>query len=264
MANLFFRVDQGNSVNPVVRVDEVFEKTVNDKEQEDKIKQRAKELSLSGDSDSRLIEKAVEWQIKQDNAKMEALRGKWYRFIQMVAGFSNEKISNFFKDDTGGKNPSDPLTNTPSIGSMAQINAAVSGEGGSANEKELGEYLKTRQYLFASAEVRGYIFLQPVAYSHISEAVELLNNMCSTKIDVDELVGSKHSTYLARLVSTRIQITRFLSGRYYSLSANFNRLRTQQHYLIQYFKTHLGSTSRAIGQGGGSATNKLFADLEGM
>lgn len=239
---MFFQVDQSvESVPAVIQVKEV-NSTTNDavKRIQQKMLERAKKLSLNANDPN--LRPAVEFQIKNDEAQINALRNPWYSFIVKVAGFSNEDVSKLWKDIGNDKNSSQPLANTPSLSTISQIDAAAGGKTES-DEKSLGEYLKNRQYFLQSVEVRGYIFLTPIAFSHCGEAVSLLENMCNTKVDLDELIQSKHSTYFARLVSLRIQMSRFLSGRYYSLSSNYDRLRTQQGMLMLYFKKHLGNQS---------------------
>lgn len=241
MSEIFFKLNGSNSDDSVPAVVEVQEV---DNASEDVVKriqqrmlERAKKLSLN--PSDRNLGPAVEFQIKNDEAQMQALRNPWYSFIMKVAGFSNEDVSKFWKDIGNDRAKSQPLANTPQISTIAQIDAAASGTG-DGDDKELGKYLKDRQYFLQSVEVRGYIFLTPICYSHVGEAVSLLENMCRTKVNVDELIQSVHSTYFARLVSLRIQMTRFLSGRYYSLSSNYERLRTQQAMLMEYFKHNLG------------------------
>lgn len=244
MSDMFYQIDQSSSEN-VPSVIEV--KEVNDQKSDalrriqSKMLERAKNLSLN--PNDRNLKPAVEFQIKNDEAQIRALRNPWYNFVVRVAGFSNEDVSKLWKDIGNDRNrDSQPLANTPSLSTYSQIDAAAGGKS-EENERELGEYLKNRQYFLQSVEVRGYIFLTPICYSHVGEAVSLLENMCHTKINADKMIQSEHSTYFARLVSLRIQMTRFLSGRYYSLSSNYDRLRTQQGMLVRYFKSKLGSGS---------------------
>lgn len=246
MSEIFFKLNSDNSdasVPAVVEVNEV------DNASDDAVKRiqqrmldRAKKLSLN--AGDRNLAPAVEFQIKNDQAQIQALRNPWYSFIIKVAGFSNEDVSKFWKDIGNDRARSQPLANAPQLGTIAQIDAAATGAG-EGDDKEIGQYLKDRQYFLQSVEVRGYIFLTPICYSHVGEAVSLLENMCRTKVNVDDLIQSVHSTYFARLVSLRIQMTRFLSGRYYSLSSNYERLRTQQGMLMQYFKQNLGRSSNS-------------------
>lgn len=256
MSGLLYRVD------PVVSVDEVKDYEKLDSEriaQKEGMVERAKQLSLNPSRD-RNLEKAVEFQIRQDEAQMQALRNPWYSFIIKVAGFSNEPLTKFWKDAGSDKDRAQPLANTPSVSQMAQINAAV--EQDNANDdKELGRYLQNRQYFIQSVEVRGYLFLTPTCYAHVCESVSLLERMCGFKINPDKLVQSEHSTYFARLVSLRIQMSRFLSGRYYSLSANYNRLRTQEAHLVKYFQRNLGTGSRGYAMSSGS---DMFSRLESL
>ena len=241
---MFYQIDQSSSeaVPSFIEVKEVDDKK-NDaiRRIQSKMLERAKNLSLN--PNDRNLKPAVEFQIKNDEAQIRALRNPWYNFVVKCAGFSNEDVSKLWKDIGNDRNrDSQPLANTPSLSTYSQIDAAAGGKS-EENERELGEYLKNRQYFLQSVEVRGYIFLTPICYSHVGEAVSLLENMCHTKINVDKMIQSEHSTYFARLVSLRIQMTRFLSGRYYSLSSNYDRLRTQQGMLVRYFKNKLGSGS---------------------
>ena len=97
MANVFFRVNS-DKVSPVVSVDEILENETNDViDNTEKIKERAKNLSIEGSGNSKLLEKAVEFQIKQDKALIHALKNDWYNFVMQIAGFSNESITKFYK-----------------------------------------------------------------------------------------------------------------------------------------------------------------------
>ena len=255
MSDVFYQLDHASdSVPSVIKVNEVDDASESAiKRIRNKMLERAKNLSLN--SNDRNLERAVDFQIKNDEAQIRALRNPWYAFVIKVAGFSNEDVSKFWKDIGNGRNKdSQPLANTPSLGTMAQIDAAAGGKT-ETDEKELGAYLQDRQYFLQSVEVRGYIFLTPICYSHVGEAVSLLENMCKTKVDVDKLIQSHHSSYFARLVSLRIQMSRFLSGRYYSLSSNYDRLRTQQGMLIRYFQQHLGNGAASL-----SASHSSYVD----
>ena len=262
MSDMFFQLNQSSSesLSPVIEVKEVDSTSNNAvKRIQNKMLERAKKLSLN--PNDRNLAPAVDFQIKNDEAQIRALRNPWYSFVIKVAGFSNEDVSKLWKDIGNDRNrDSQPLANTPSLSTFSQIDAAASGKS-EENEKELGEYLKNRQYFLQSVEVRGYIFLTPICYSHVGEAVSLLENMCNTKLNVDELITSIHSTYFARLVSLRIQISRFLSGRYYSLSSNYDRLRTQQGMLVRYFQTQLGKGRRHSGSSSKAAGCTYFEDL---
>jgi hypothetical protein len=261
MSGLFYRVN--NSVEAVVPVNEVKEPKVSgDAEfaQREGMVERAKNLSLGN---NRLLNKAVDFQIRQDEAQIQALKNPWYSFIIKLAGFSNEDITKFWKDMGTGKDKSQPLANTPNVAQMSQINAAVE-QGNEGDDRELGNYLKERQYFLQSVEVRGYLFLTPTCYAHVCEAISLLEKRCRQKINPDELIQSEHSTYFARLVSLRIQMSRFLSGRYYALSANYGRMRTQEAHLIQYFQKELGNNGLRTRAYGSSSSAGLFARLEGL
>ena len=90
--------------------------------------------------------------------------------------------------------------------------------------------------------VKGYMFLTPTAYSHLMEAYELIQQHSRKKLDLEELVCNKdYSTYFARLVAVRIQISRFLGGRYYSAASNHERLLVMNDRLIQWFKNALNT-----------------------
>ena len=263
MSGLFYRVN--NPVEAIVSVDEVKENNVSgDAEfaQREGMIERAENLSL-GRGDGGLLKKAVDFQIKQDEAQIQALKNPWYSFIIKLAGFSNEDITKFWKDMGTGKDKAQPLANTPNVAQMSQINAAVE-QGNEGDDKQLGKYLKERQYFLQSVEVRGYLFLTPTCYAHVCEAISMLEKRCRQKINPDELIQSEHSTYFARLVSLRIQMSRFLSGRYYALSANYGRMRAQEAHLIQYFQRELGNNGLRTTTYGASSSAGLFKRLEGL
>jgi len=266
MSGLFYRVNSSNnSVDPVVAIDEVRNsRAPTDAETAQKagMVERAKNLSL-GRGDGGLLKKAVDFQFKQDEAQMQALRSPWYSFIIKLAGFSNEEVTKFWKDMGTGKDKAQPLANATSASQVSQINAAVE-QGNEGDDKQLGKYLKDRQYFLQSVEVRGYLFLTPTCYAHVCEAISLLEKRCKQNINPDELIQSEHSTYFARLVSLRIQMSRFLSGRYYALSANYGRMRAQEAHLIQYFQKELGNNGLRTRAYGSSSSAGLFARLEGL
>ena len=80
-------------------------------------------------------------------------------------------------------------------------------------------------------------------FGHINESVELIKNHCGIEVDLHGLIESKHQTMFARLVALRMQMSRFLSGRYYSLSGNYGRLMHQTNRVILYFKSYYRSGS---------------------
>ena len=59
---------------------------------------------------------------------------------------------------------------------------------------------------------------------------------------MQEFIESEHAIYFARLVALRMQMSRFLSGRYYSFTSNYNRLMTQTTRMLNYF-SKLGSAA---------------------
>ena len=64
-------------------------------------------------------------------------------------------------------------------------------------------------------------------YGHMNEAQELIQNHCNVSIDLDKFIQSEHSTYFARLVALRMNMSRFLGGRYYTLSNNYGTMMQQ-------------------------------------
>ena len=56
---------------------------------------------------------------------------------------------------------------------------------------------------------------------------------------------SRAQHLLCRLVALRIQLSRFLSGRYYSVASNYKRLLFQQESLVRgYFKAKFNQGAR--------------------
>ena len=105
--------------------------------------------------------------------------------------------------------------------------------------------LQAKGNILRSAEVSGQLLLSPSAYSHLLEAWEIIRHRCNTNVSLDTLVSVEHSTYFARLVALRIQLSRFLSGRYYSVASNYKRLLFQQESLVRgYFKAKFNQGAR--------------------
>lgn len=219
--------------------------------------ERANNLSLTGN----IPESAIEYSERIDYAEKQKYKNKWYQFILKVAGFSTEKVDKLWKKDADQENQrsAGQLTNERSSTSISSIEAASRRYAGSAlveeeldtddvvRGKNIADYVGPRSNFLNAPEIRAELFLSASAYSHILEGKELINNHCKVGLTEDDLVFSEHSTYFARLVATRLQLSRFLSGRYYSLSSNYNRLMANQNRLIRYFKSKFsGGSSRPL------------------
>ncbi len=178
-------------------------------------------------------------------AQEQTMKNNYYRFIMQVAGFANEPIQklwndNFKKDETPLL--SEGLSIRPLDNSKFGVNVKDKKED---TEKEndlmfedtIENQLQAKGNILRSAEVSGQLLLSPSAYSHLLEAWEIIRHRCNTNVSLDTLVSVEHSTYFARLVALRIQLSRFLSGRYYSVASNYKRLLFQQESLVRgYFK----------------------------
>ena len=241
---------------PVVSVPEVKvqrEVGTNNKVISNNKQERANNLSLTGG----IPESAIEYSERIDFAEKQKYKNKWYQFILKVAGFSTEKVDKLWKKDVDQENQrsAGQLTNERPITSISSIEAASRRYAGSSlveqeldtddvtRGKNIADYVGPRSNFLNAPEVRAELFLSASAYSHILESKELINNHCNVNISEEYLVFSRHSTYFARLVAVRLQLSRFLSGRYYSLSSNYNRLMANQNRLIRYFKTNFSESS---------------------
>ncbi len=217
--------------------------------------ERANNLSLAGV----IPESAIEYSERIDFAEKQKYKNKWYQFIMKVAAFSTEKIDKLWKKDVDNENQRSAgvLTNERSGTAISSIEAASKRYAGSrlvrdeldeqdiTTGKNLADYVGPRSNFLNAPEVRGEMFLSASAYGHILEAKELVGNHCNVRVTEDQLVFSKdHSTYFARLVAVRLQLSRFLSGRYYSLSANYGRLMKNQNRLLRYFREKISPSTR--------------------
>ena len=242
--------------SPVIKIDkEIMDKKRKDDVPLDSMQKRAD--NLTGGRTTTLPEPVINLVQNRIFAREKVLQDKYYRFIMQVAGFSNEPLSKLW--DSRNEKGQEALTtaNTNSLAYETKMNldkynqsldgqATIIGDGGNSEqnpaEKAIMKTLRYRGSFLNSAEVTGQFFLTPNAYSHLLEAWEIIRHRCNTDIPLDELVDVEHSTYFARLVALRIQISRFLSGRYYAVSANYKRLIRQQEALIRgYFKSKLSS-----------------------
>ena len=213
----------------------------------DRVKKNADKLTPG---DGKVPKSAVEYIIKVQMARANTMQNPWYKFISMVSSFSTEPMSKFWKKQEDAEKGL-ALINETSGGVFSAIDASADNFDGSElveemgdyfsaqNERKVSDYLKNRRDFLTSPEVMNKLFLTPLIFGHISEAQKMIENFCSVSIDVDNFIQSDHATYFARLVSLRMNISRFLGGRYYTLAGNYGRLIQQQDRLIQYFKCHL-------------------------
>lgn len=198
----------------------------------------------------RMPREAVEYMVKVQLARAQTMQNPYYKFISMVSSFSTEPMSKMWKkqedvergmslisDTTGGVYSAIDAASGDFDGTM--LAKSVGNAMNMKSEKEVSDYVKNRRDFITSPEVYGKLFLTPLIYGHILEAKELIQNHAVVQIDIDTFIQSIHATYFARLVSLRMNISRFLGGRYYTLSGNYGRLMQQTTRLLEYFKCRL-------------------------
>jgi len=199
--------------------------------------------------DGKVPKSAIEYMVKVQMARANTMKNPWYKFISMVSSFSTEPMNKFWKKQEDAEKGL-ALLNETTGGVFSAIDASADTFDGSElaremgdyfveNERQVSDYVKNRRDFLTSPEVFNKLFLTPLIYGHISEAQKMIENFCSVTIDVDNFIQSDHATYFARLVSVRMNISRFLGGRYYTLAGNYGRLMQQQDRLMMYFKCHL-------------------------
>lgn len=216
-----------------------FNKTVN------RVQKKADDL-LPGDG--KVPSDAIKYIVKIQMARASTMENPYYRFISQVSAFSTEPMTKFWKKQEDVEKGFS-LLNDSSGTVFSAIDAAAGEYEGSQlskamgnyfeSEKSVSEYVRNRRDYLTSPEVYGKLFLTPMIYGHMNEAQELIQNHCNVSIDLDKFIQSEHSTYFARLVALRMNMSRFLGGRYYTLSNNYGRLMQQTTRILQYFKTKL-------------------------
>jgi len=217
------------------------------------MKDRAKNL-LSGTT-SKVSNGAIEVIQNRNYAQEKTMQNNYYRFIMQVSGFANEPVQKLWNDNfKKDEKPllSEGLSLAPSTGDLLGANY-TSVEPSKINSEDrqstIEKELEAKGSLLRSAEVSGQLLLSPSAYSHLLEAWEIIRHRCNTNVSLDTLVSVEHSTYFARLVALRIQLSRFLSGRYYSVASNYKRLLFQQESLVRgYFKAKFNQAARPEAQ----------------
>ena len=192
---------------------------------------------------------AIEYFVKAQYALAQTEKNPWYRLAMKISAFSGEPMTKMWKTqaqvETG-----QALLQESSQGLYSAIDSSAGNyEGGDLvqamgsymeqqSEQNVSEYVKNRRDFNLSPQVFGKLFLTPLMFGHINESVELIKNHCGANVDVHHLIESTHQTMFARLVALRMQMSRFLSGRYYSLSGNYGRLMHQTNRVIMYFKSY--------------------------
>ena len=226
---------------PVIKIeDEYLKRRIDGTEKKTTMQERANNL-LSG-SQSNILSGAIKVVQNRNYAQEQTLKNKYYRFIMQVAGFANEPIQKLWNDNfKKDEKPlvSEGLSIRPQGGDSLGVNTVKTQvTNASDHEDVIEKQLQAKGSLIRSAEVSGQLLLSPSAYSHLLEAWEIVRHRCNSNVSLDELVSVEHSTYFARLVALRIQLSRFLSGRYYSVASNYKRLLFQQESLVRgYFKS---------------------------
>lgn len=240
---------------PVIKIeDKYLNKRLEDGKHVSKntMKDRADNL-LSGPY-SAVSRGAVQVVQNRNFAQEQTMKNKYYRFIMQVSGFANEPIQKLWNDKfKKDEKPllSEGLSLAPSSGDPLNYVAGIEPEDIKNYDVQanIEQELQEKGNILRSAEVSGQLLLSPSAYSHLLEAWEIIRHRCNTNVSLDTLVSVEHSTYFARLVALRIQLSRFLSGRYYSVASNYKRLLYQQESLVRgYFKAKFNR------QGGSPAT----------
>jgi len=190
-----------------------------------------------------------------ENSRKEANSSDTYRFILKVAGFANESYSKLWDDKDKAQY---------SVQTLSSQTRGFNIDDGAANKSGMSDQFEDQNLYtdrirsdtvdsnmtraLGRPTVKGYMFLTPTAYAHLLESHELLKQHCHTSLELDEFVcNPKYSTYFARLMATRIQLSRFLGGKYYSAQSNYNRLMQVNNRLIQWFKSNLQRTDVVSG-----------------
>lgn len=234
--------DQG--ISTVIALEnEVDDDDAYESEVEKEVQRVQKNATRLVPGEGQVPEEAIKYMVKVQLARASTAENPWYRFITMISSFSTEPITKLWKDQKQVKEGF-ALSGETSGGVYSAIDAAVKKQGSVLNknykrEQEVGEYVENRRDFLVSPEVYGKLFLSPMIVGHISEAQQLIQNHCHVSIDLDSFIQGEHATYFARLVSLRMNLSRFLSGRYYTLSGNYGRLMTQNARLLEYFKCRL-------------------------
>ena len=238
---------QFSSVIPL-DIPKIDPKTVRDTKR--KVQDRANNL-LPGAA-TKVPSEAVEYVTKVNIARANTMENPWYKFISLVSGLSTEPMSKLWKKQDLVEKQQALLNETNSgVFSALNVGASQQYQGGGLvkntalqqEEQNVSQYVTDRRDFLSSPEVYGKLFLTPLIFAHINEAQQLIENLCNTSIDVDELIKTRHATYFARLVALRMNTSRFLGGRYYHLNSNFGRLQMQTNRLMAYFKQHFGGST---------------------
>tara|TARA_B110000008_G_C16977988_1_gene566943 strand:- start:5201 stop:6019 length:819 start_codon:yes stop_codon:yes gene_type:complete len=233
--------------NPVIHIeDKYLRDRVNGNTKTTKNTMRERANNLLGDDTGNVIsDKAIKIIQNRNYAREQTLKNDFYRFIMQVAGLATEPIAKLWNEKK--EKDERPLIS----GGINSLSVEASGalqtnytnvNGPNENQDLINKELREKGDLIASAEVAGQFLLTPSAYAHLMEAWEMIRHRCKTNVSLDRLVSPEFSTYFARLVALRIQISRFLSGRYYTVASNYKRLLNQQEMLIQgFFKSKFNS-----------------------
>jgi hypothetical protein len=153
----------------------------------------------------------VEFEQKRTE-RIKAMRNsKVYKFVMLLSGFTNEKMSKFWTRNTG----------------------TVTSKGSADTQKEYhGWYINTDW-------ADGMVYLTPVVYAHMEEALTAITqrhrHLREAKL-FQFIESPRIRSIFARMVAMCYRLSTALSGHKYSLDGTYKRVNMERQRLMNVFK----------------------------
>lgn len=172
-----------------------------------------------------------EWEEKREIAIKKMRENMTYQFVMLLSGFTNEKMSKYWtRNETasGKKGATNKESAECSVDVPDNYNCGSS-----------GDQKKYHDWYVNTSWADGMIYLTPLVYGHMEEALTALtqkfNHLKDAKLE-HFIESPRIRTLFARLVAMCIRISDVLSGKKYHLNSTYKRVHMERNRLMMVFR----------------------------
>jgi len=214
---------------------------------------------LRGSLDENALKELSDFETANEKRVRQMMKDKTYQFVCMLAGFTNQDMHQFWNADEmeatrGGVRDPDGtisfkqeryMTTSGRRVTLSQSDGETPGAGSDNedvdNEDDLkkANMMKLHNWYQNNDFACPSVYLTPMAYSHIEEAMTALTQRYHHLEDakLEHFINApKIRCLFARLVAMCIRMSDVLSGKQYQLDANYRRINYERTRLMTTFK----------------------------
>lgn len=169
-------------------------------------------------------QETLDWEEQREEQIKTMRDNPTYKFVMLLSGFTNEKISKYWtrKESTGR------IQDNPTCGLEAEMACSVNN-----NAK------KYHDWYISTSWANGMTYLTPMVFAHMEETLTALTQKFEhlRRARLEHFIESPRVRSLfARLVAMCIRITDVLSGKKYHLDSTYRRVHMERQRLMNAFK----------------------------